>query len=255
MHADGRGQHRHVAGERLEHGQPEPLGLRGHHHRVRRVDPQRDLARLDGAERQQRRVAGDLAGAVGALAASSRVGREEDVAPAGVEAEPLARCPAVQRPEAPGVDAAGQDRAPVPARRRRQLGRELGADGGDEVHAAQDRARDPAGARVAHVGPVQRDRPSRPADGQRRPGGEAEVGVDDVEPGAAVTPSQPRGRARVVAGREREDLEVDAGQRPQRGDLVAHEAPPRGGIGRRPHVRHDQCAHPRVILHSRGAVP
>jgi len=68
---------------------------------------------------------------------------------------------------------------------------------------------------VAHVGPVQRDGPGRPADGQRRPGGEAEVGVDDVEPGAAVTPSQPRGRARVVAGREREDLEVDAWQRPQ----------------------------------------
>ena len=42
---DRGGEHRHVAGQRLEHGQPEALALGGDEHRVGGVDPQRDLRR------------------------------------------------------------------------------------------------------------------------------------------------------------------------------------------------------------------
>ncbi len=49
---DRRRQHRHVARERLEHRQPEPLAVRRDQHRVGGVDPQRHRTRLDVPERQ-----------------------------------------------------------------------------------------------------------------------------------------------------------------------------------------------------------
>ncbi len=53
VNADGGGEHGHVAGERLEHGQPEALALGGHEHGVGGVDEQRHARGLDAAEREQ----------------------------------------------------------------------------------------------------------------------------------------------------------------------------------------------------------
>ena len=50
---DRRRQHRHVAGQRLEHGQPEALALGRHEHGVGGVHPQRHALGLDASEREQ----------------------------------------------------------------------------------------------------------------------------------------------------------------------------------------------------------
>ncbi len=73
MDAGGRGEHRHVAGERLEHGETEALPLRGHEHGVDRVDVVRDLVGVDATHRQQRHLAGDRLGVGEALDRARRV--------------------------------------------------------------------------------------------------------------------------------------------------------------------------------------
>ncbi len=53
MDADGRGEHGDVAGQRLEHGQPEALARGGDEHGVGCVDPQGDELGRDGVEGAQ----------------------------------------------------------------------------------------------------------------------------------------------------------------------------------------------------------
>ena len=72
--------------------------------------------------------------------------------------------------------------------------------------------------------------------GERRPRGQPEVRVDDVEARRArvAAPQRARGARVARAGREREQLDLDAAAPPQRLDLVAHEdaeRPGRSGVG------------------------
>jgi hypothetical protein len=103
---------------------------------------------------------------------------------------------------------------------------------------------------VPEVGAVQGDGVLGAAQRERRPCGESEVGVDEVELAAAVAAAQLARASRVAAGREGEDLDLDLVELAQGVDLVAHEAAESGLGGRRPHVRDDQDTHSRVILHS-----
>ncbi len=79
--AHRRGQHGHVAGQRLQHRQPEALALGGHEHGVRGVHVQRHALRLHAAERQQPRSdgLGERLRAVVALLGAARVGGEQQV--------------------------------------------------------------------------------------------------------------------------------------------------------------------------------
>jgi hypothetical protein len=255
--AHGRREDGHVAGERLERGQAEALVVGRHEDGVRGVHPVRHLERMNPPERQQLRSGGvgELAGAVGSLGRAGRVGGEEDVAAGRVEAEPLARRGAVDRDEAVEVHAAGQHRD-TPARPGAgHLARELGADGGHEVVTGQDGGGDAPRARMAQVRPVQGDDARGVADGERRPRGEPEVGVDDVEALAPVAAPQVSGGARVAARGKGEDLDVDARRLLERGDLVAHEAAARGGRRAGPHARDDEGTHSCVILHRLALSP
>ena len=73
---------------------------------------------------------------------------------------------------------------------------------------------------------MQRYDPLARVDGERRPGREAEVRVDDVEALVAEAPPQVDRRTQQAAraGRERVDLHVEAADASQRLHLVAHEA-------------------------------
>ena len=109
---DRRAERGHAAGERLDHRQPEALGLRRDEHGVGGVDPVRDLVGRDAAHRQQRHVAGRLLRAVEALQRPRGVVREQQVGPVGVQAEALARLAARDRAEA----ARGRCRRAAPRR-------------------------------------------------------------------------------------------------------------------------------------------
>jgi hypothetical protein len=80
---------------------------------------------------------------------------------------------------------------------------------------------------VEEVVAVQRDHDRAEPGEDGGPGGEAEVGVHDVELAAAVAAAQLARGGRVGAqpGREAEDLDLDVSAPPQRLDLVEHEAP------------------------------
>ena len=138
----------HLAGERLDAGQPEALVVGGDEDGVGGVDPERHPVGIDRAAGQQLGAAGsgELGGAVGALLGSRRVGGEEQVAAARVEAELRAGPPGAGsggsgsrsgpqgRTAEPGDR--GQARPPV-------LGREERArDGGDEIDAPCEPARE-----------------------------------------------------------------------------------------------------------------
>src|SRR5665213_1017636 len=98
---------------------------------------------------------------------------------------------------------------------------------------------------MAHVGAVQRERVARTAQRQRRPRGQPEVRVDDVQASAGEAAAQePRGaRIRERAGWELEQLDLDAGDLPQCRNLVAHEHAASRAFARGGHVRDDQRAH------------
>jgi hypothetical protein len=253
--SDGRRQHGHVARQRLEHGKAEALVGGRHEDGVGGVDVERHLEGMNAPERQESRVAGDLLRAVEALARARRVGREEQAGLVGRQAQALARLGARDRGEAIEVDAARQHGHAAAAAGAGHLARELGADRRHEVDERQRRARDPARARVAQVGAVEGHDVLRARQRERGPRGEAEVGVDDVEALVAIPAAQRAGGAQVAAGREGEDLDVDAFDLAQRVDLVAHEAAQRR-LGRRgPHVRDDEGTHSGVILHSSRLSP
>ena len=81
---------------------------------------------------------------------------------------------------------------------------------------------------------MQRDEPLAGGDGERRPGGEPEVRVDDVEAlarEAAPEVARGAGVAARPAGGEGVQLDVEVVDAPQRLDLVAHEAAERGRAG------------------------
>jgi len=99
---------------------------------------------------------------------------------------------------------------------------------------------------VAHVGSVQRDRAHDARRRERRPRGQAEVRVHDVVAAAPAREVAERARqARVSADARQplDEIDVQARQPPQRGDLVAHEHPAGGVFGRGSHVRDDEGAH------------
>ena len=151
----------------------------------------RDVLGRGAAERQQLGVvAGERARAVDALDPARGVVGEQEVAPRGVQAEALARRLAIQRPEALDVDPARQQRDGAPVAGAGDARGELGRRRPDEVHAPEHGARDPPRARVMEVVAVERHEAVAGADGERRPGREAEVGVDDVEALAGEAPAK-----------------------------------------------------------------
>ena len=148
----------------------------------------------DVAHGEQRGPGGGLLGAVEALQGARRVVREQQVAPARVEPEPLARLGARDRPEALEVDADGQHRHAAARPGAAQQPAELARDGRGQRGEGQDRAREAVRARMEEVVAVQRDHDRAEARGDRRPRGQPEVGVDDVEARAAVAAAQLAGR-------------------------------------------------------------
>ena len=114
----------------------------------------------------------------------------------------------------------------------------------------QRRAGQPARAGVAQVGAVHGQRAHAGADGERGPGGEAEVGVDDVEAPSPVAPRREaaaqveaaRASARPPGGNSYSSTSTPS-RLAQRGDLVAHEAPALGVGGVGLHVRDHERAH------------
>ena len=194
--ADGRRQHGHVAGQRLEHGQAEALALGGHEHGVGGVDPQRHArrARRRRASAARRRPPRELAprswrfsGATGS-AGNSRNGA------AGSSPSSARASRAGQRAEA--LECRRRRAAPARARAPRAAAArgERRRDGREEVDQGRDRARGQARAGVAQVGAVHRQRADPRRHRERGPGGQAEVGVDDVE---ALRPRRSGGAARA----------------------------------------------------------
>ncbi len=192
---DRRGEHRYLAGERLEYREPEALALGRHEHGVGRVDPQRHLPRLDLPEREQRGVAGDRCRAVMALLGPGRVGGEQQVRAVRIEPERPACLGTRDRAEALEVDPAREHRArqAAPCAGWQLCGERLGG-GRHEVDEPQARERDRPRAGVREVGAVERHQPPAGAGGERREDRQAEVSVDDVVPGR-------RARWRRVAAR------------------------------------------------------
>ncbi len=100
---------------------------------------------------------------------------------------------------------------------------------------------------MPHVGAVQRDAAHARADSKRRQGAEREVRVDDVEALPAVPARQleEAPAKRGCARRELLQLDLQALDRTQRRDLIAHESPALGVGGVRPHVGDHERAHQR----------
>jgi hypothetical protein len=171
--------------------------------------------------------------------------REQQVRPVWVQPEPLARLAARDRPEALQVDPHREHRHAPRGARAGDVLAELARDRRRQRGERQRRARDPVRARVEEVVAVQRHDHGSEAGEDRRPRGQAEVRVDDVEVAAGVAAAQLARGGGVGAqpGREREDLDLDVVAPAQRLDLVEHEAPVLGPLGRRVHVRDDQGSH------------
>ena len=262
MDADGRREHRDVAGERLEHGQAEALALGGHDDGVGRVDPQRHALGVDASEREQphpRRL-GERERAVVALLRPRRVGREQQERRVGLETQ-LERAPAraaIGRKRSRSTPQ-GSTSARCRARPRGQLRDEVRGGRREQVDRGQHRHRGQARSRVADVGAVHRQRAHARVHGQRGPRGEPEVGVHDVRSRSPAARERRRSRAPPPRARGRpagtRRARPRAPRAPQRLDLVAHEAPAlgMGAVGK--HVRDDERAHdaPTVALWNDGA--
>ena len=207
--ADGRGQHRHVAGERLEHRQAEALVPGWHQNRVDGVEPQRRARGIDAAQDEQLDVdrARQLEREVVALDRPGRVGREQQVGRLGIEAQLVARLRPGDRVEALEVDAARQHLRPGARAGARQFLRQRARDGRQQVDPAERGAGDHPRAGVAHVVAVDGQRAHARGNRKRRPGGEAVVRVHDVERRARGPAAERRGAAVAaaqIAGRPRE---------------------------------------------------
>jgi hypothetical protein len=142
-----------------------------------------------------------------------------------VEAEVRAGLGARDRAEALQVDAHRQDGDAAGGPGSREVAAELARDGHRQRREREGRLRDPARAGVEEVVAVERhdDRPE--AGGERGPGDEPEVRVDDVEaPAAVAAPKLAGGRGvGAQARREGEQLDLDVVAAAQRLDLVADE--------------------------------
>ena len=98
---------------------------------------------------------------------------------------------------------------------------------------------------MGEIGPVEGHRAKAGGGHERRPRGQPEVGVDDVEPLAAVAAADLAGSAHVrsrSSGRERKQLHIEIRQRSQRLHLIADEAAERRMLGAGIHVGDDERA-------------
>ncbi len=188
-------QHRHVAGQRLDAGQAVALALRGDHHGVGGVQPQRHLGARASEDRPQldlragaprgarpargRRRSASRGAAGSAGKTSRRAGRRRR--------GPAERAP--RRGEEAGT-ARGRPRGDDGRDREGALRGELLRDGHDRGGAAGDERGEALDDRMVTVAPVDGEHEGHPA--RRRQGDEARepvVGVHDVGVGAG------RGRA------------------------------------------------------------
>ena len=238
-------ERRHAAGERLDHREPEALLGRRDEHGVGGVDPVRDLVGRHVPHGQQPHVAGRLDRTVEPLQRPHRIVREQQIRPVGVEPEPRTRLGSRDRAKPLQIDPDREHRDPPRDARPGQIRAELPRDRRRERREGQRRAGGEVGAPDQQIVAVQRhdDRPE-PGE-QRRPGGQTEVRVDDVELLAAVAPAQRDRRAgqRPRPWTEREQLDLQVVAPPQRLDLVANERTEPRPLARRVHVRHDEDPH------------
>ena len=236
---DRRREHGHVAGQRLEHGQPEALALGRDEHGVAALTQYGTSSGVDAPSVSSGTPRlGELAGAVGALlrragsagkSRSRRVRVEPEPRPRTRRAAAAGSGPGRRRTAAPPPAGACRRRGAARARARPTRSR----------RGPRAAARRGSGARCAGAPGRCRGtsrRAARAAQRERRPRRQAEVRVDDVEALAAEAPAQLARGARGGAqpGREREQLDLDAVDPPQRVDLVAARsarAPGRAGVG------------------------
>ncbi len=141
------------------------------------------------------------------------------------------------------VDTARQDLRALAT--DRQALRQFGGGSGENVHARDDTGGQTARAGMAEVSAVHGQRAHAGTNRERRPCGQAEVGVDDVEALTPVAATHLPGAAyeRVRAWGHLEQLRLDPIQAAQRVDLVAYEAPARGMGAVGQHVRDHERAH------------
>lgn len=111
MDTDRGGEHGHVAGQRLEHSQAEPLALRGHEHGVGGVDPVGDACGRNRSERAQLDIggAGKREGAIVALLWAVGGGGEQDERRLRIEAQLGSGLGAGDRAKALEIHATRQD--------------------------------------------------------------------------------------------------------------------------------------------------
>ncbi len=183
MDADRRGEDRHVAGERLQHGQPEALALGWHQHGVGGIDPQGHALGVDRAERQQLDSRGvrERERAIVVLLRAGGVCGKQEVRQPGVQAQLGACLRAGKRMEAIEVHAAGQHLRAPPRRPSGQFAHQRRGGGGEQVDQRQYGGGGDARAGMAEVCAVHRQRTHSGRDREGGPGGEAKVRVHDVE--------------------------------------------------------------------------
>ena len=153
------------------------------------------------------------------------------------------------RLEAVEVRAAREDRAQAAVAGKRRA-RERRRHRRGQVDQPREQPAERPDLRVGEVGAMEGHDVGSAADRERAPAAEAVVRVHDVEAltGVAAPQLARSARVRACAGREREQLEVDAFGSAERFDLVAHEAADRRALGRRPQVGDDEHPHPRRRL-------
>lgn len=252
MDSGWRADERYFAGQRFQHREAEPFTLRRHDDRIGSVNPERNLLRFDSTERQQLGVAagGNRLRAIEALLGPRRVGREEQIAPVGLKPKRGPRLLAVEGTKTVGGYTAGKNLNYSP-RVARHVSGQVGAGGAEQVNKWQSGMGNQSRTAVAQVGAMQRQSTNFGRHYERRPGGQAEVGVDDVEALLAVLAAQLPSGGGVAAGGEGETLQFQLGvfERAQRLELVTDKAAELRPLGRGPHVGDDQNTHLVLIVH------
>ena len=243
VYAHGSREHRHVARQRLQHRQAEALRLRGHQHGVGRVHPQRHLLGGDAAEgvqaaEPQTGRAASAARAVVALAGARGVGGEQQAGGLRVQAQLGAGARAgigwkrsMSTPHGSTCARRRARRARAARARAPGWGRRSGPSAGSTARVAR-RVRGWRTSVPCTVSPLH----SR-ARRERRPRGEAEVGVHDIQApvrvsSPAVMAVQPRAASSSARAAGGELVQLDlharaagAARRPGR----ARSDPARGG--------------------------